>query len=482
MVTLMKRMEIQVLRRAGHSIDEVAEFADVSRRTVIRVGGETPVSGLDDPGERERRGIGRPSKAELFREFVVKLLDAEPDLMSLEVLRRARLNGYAGGKTALYDMIASVRPKESRLLVRFEGLPGEFAQHDFGEVDVRFLHGTVKRTHFFASKLKWSRHPEVTLVPNQQVETLCRTLVRHYEKFGGVPLLSVFDRPATIAHAWKKDGTVTEWNRTFSQVMLELGVGVELCWPARGQEKGAVENLVKWVKGSFFKQRRFLDDEDLQQQLAEWHVEIQTNVPCRETGVTPAERMGAERKRLRPVKVSSENLALRYPVFVGPTAFVLHDTRLYSMPPGALNTPGTLFLYRDRVRIIAGKYEAEHRRLMEPHTKSVLPDHRAAHVAGVSGQRGKRYLKRQQILDVGDPALWYLTEITHRRPRDWIGEVDRLHELLQAYGPEPLRTAFDRAVTTATFGAEYVAHYLRLPEVAAGGRLGTTVVMMGGPR
>ena len=467
MVTLMKRMEIQVLRRAGHSIDEVAEFADVSRRTVIRVGGEAPVSGLDDAGERERRGIGRPSKAEPFREFVVKLLAAEPELMSLELLRRARLTGYAGGKTALYDLIASVRPKESRLLVRFEGLPGEFAQHDFGEVDVRFLNGSVKRIHFFASKLKWSRYPEVTLVPNQQVETLCRTLVRHYEKFGGVPLLSVFDRPATIAHAWKKDGTVTEWNRTFSQVMLELGVGVELCWPARGQEKGAVENLVKWVKGSFFKQRRFLDDEDVQQQLAQWHVEIQTNVPCRETGVTPAERMVAERPRLRPVKVSSENLALRYPVFVGPTAFVLHDTRLYSMPPGALNTPGTLFLYRDRVRIIAGKHEAEHRRLMEPRTKSVLPDHRAAHVAGVSGQRGRRYLKRQQILDVGDPALWYLTEITHRRPRDWIGEVDRLHELLQQYGPEPLRTAFDRAVTAATFGAEYVAHYLQPPAAAA---------------
>ena len=283
------------------------------------------------------------------------------------------------------------------------------------------FNGTVKRVHFFASKLKWSRWPEVTIVPNQQTETLCRALVAHYEKFGGVPLLSVFDRPTTIEHEWKKDGTVTQWNQTFAQVMLELGVAIELCWPARGQEKGAVENLVKWVKGSFFKQRRFMDDEDMLQQLAEWHVEIQTKVSCRETGVTPEARMAEERKRLRPVKVSSENLALRIQVFVGPTAFALHDTRLYSMPPGALNMPGTLFLFRDRVRIVAGKHVAEHPRLVEPHTKSVLPDHRTEHVAAVSGTRGKRYLKRQQILDIGDPALWYLTEITHRRPRDWIG-------------------------------------------------------------
>jgi transposase len=467
MVTLMKRMEIQVLRRAGHSLAEVAKFADVSRRTVIRVGQEATVTSLDDAAERVRRGVGRPSTAEPFREFVAKVLQDEPAVMSLEILRRARLTGYTGGKTALYALVASARPPASRLLVRFEGLPGEFAQHDFGEVEVRFVGGTVRRVHFFVSKLKWSRWPEVTLVPNQQVETLCRTLVAHYEAFGGVPLLSVFDRPATIVHAWKKDGTVTDWNQTFAQVMLELGVGIELCWPGRGQEKGAAENLVKWVKGSFFKQRRFVDDEDLTQQLAEWHGEVQTKIPCRETGVTPAARMDEERQRLRPLKVTSETLALRIPIYVGPTAFALHDTRLYSMPPEAMNMPGTLFLYRDRVRIVAGKYTTEHRRLAMPHTKSVLPAHRAAHVAAVSGKRGKRYLKRQQLLDLGDAALWYLTEITHRRPRAWSDEVEQLHDLLQAHGAEALRAAFARAVDAETFGAEYVKHYLRPADAVA---------------
>lgn len=53
---------------------------------------------------------------------------------------------------------------------------------------------------------------------------------------------------------------MTEWNSSFAQVMLELGVGVELCWPYAGNQKGSVESLVKWVKGSFFKQRRFADE------------------------------------------------------------------------------------------------------------------------------------------------------------------------------------------------------------------------------
>jgi hypothetical protein len=35
-------------------------------------------------------------------------------------------------------------------------------------------------------------------------------------------------------------------------------------------------------------------------------------------------------------------------------------------------------------------------------------------VAAVSGKRGKRYLKRQQLLELGEPAIRYLTEIVHR--------------------------------------------------------------------
>ncbi len=150
--------------------------------------------------------------------------------------------------------------------MRFEGLPGEFTQHDFGHVDVRLVNGTKKRVHFFASRLKYSRHVEVTLVDNEQTETIVRTLVEHFERLGGVPLVAVFDQPKTIVKTWR-DGKVVEYNATFAQALLEMGVGIEVCWPRSGQQKGAVENLVGWVKGSFFKQRRFLDDADLAWQL-----------------------------------------------------------------------------------------------------------------------------------------------------------------------------------------------------------------------
>jgi len=131
------------------------------------------------------------------------------------------------------------------------------------------------------------------------------------------------------------------------------------------------------------------------------------------------------------------------------------------MHPDAIGLSGTLFLYPDRVRIVAGRFEAWHARIEEPRGKSTLPEHRAALVAAASGTRGRRYLKRQQLLEVGEPALEYLTEITHRRPRAWVQEIEELFELLQQNGPESLRAAFATAMATRTIGVEYVRRHLK---------------------
>ena len=235
MIDMVKRHEIQVLRKAGHSQREVAELAGVSKRTVRRVDVELPVTSFDTEVERARRGVGRPSIAEPYRSFLVAELSKQQDLLAVELLRRARQTGYEGGKSALYALVKELRPERPRPLVRFEGLPGEFSQHDFGQVLVRFLNGSEQRVHFFASRLKYSRWVQVSLVQDERVESLVRAMVDHFAAMGGIPLLAVFDRPKTIALEWNKAGQVTTWNSTFSGVALDLGLGVELCWRRLGQ-------------------------------------------------------------------------------------------------------------------------------------------------------------------------------------------------------------------------------------------------------
>jgi transposase len=471
MLPLLRRHEIQVLLRAGHTQKDVARRTGASSDTVRRVKLEDEVSTVDDAVERRARGIGRPSKAAPFAAQVLGWLTEAPELPTQELLRRAKDSGYAGNKTAFYAMVAGVRPPRTAPVVRFEGLPGEFSQHDFGHVDVRFVDGRKKRVHFFASRLKYSRSARVTLVENERVETIVRCLARDFVAFGGLPLMAVFDRPKTIVKKSGKGREVEEFNAAFAQAIVDIGVGVEMCAPRSGNQKGTVERLVGWVKSSFFKHRKFQDEADLEAQLAAWHVEVNTKTPCRATGVIPETRRLEELPRLRPVKVFPETLALRIPVFVGPTAEVMFEGVPYSMPPDAALIAGTLFLYEDRVRIVAGRFESSQRRRRKGEPPAPLPEHRSAKIAAVHGKRAKLYEKRQQVLNLGPQALALLTELTHREPKLAGRRVEELYALLERFGDDVLRTAIGRAVERDTLSVAAVRRHL---PSSARGREGTS--------
>ncbi len=449
-----KRRDIQLLQAAGVPQEQIAELTGVSVRTIRRIGREPAQPGLvvaepaatEPAGRPQRTGPGRPSTVEPYREAVTAMLEQTPKLKSLEVLRRLREQGYSGGKSAVYRLVKQLRRQVLRPICRFEGVAGEFSQHDFGEVWIDWTGGGRTKLRFFASRLKYSRYVLVTCVPNQRVETLVRTLTAHFCQFGGLPLLAVFDRPGTIVtKADPKTGAVLVWNATFADVTSRLGVAVEVCWPARPNQKGSVENLVGWVKNSFFKQRQFVDQEDLAMQLQAWHEEVNEQRVNRATERIPGELLRAEELgRLRPVKLTAEQLDLRYAVRVGPTGMVTFETNRYSMPAEALGYSATLRLFADRVVIEAGRYRAEHPRLNGRNQVSSLAPHRAGLLAAVSGKRGRMYLKRQQLLELGPDAERVLTDLVHRRPRRWPDDVERLHELLQSCGSDVLRQAFRR--------------------------------------
>jgi transposase len=455
----MKRHEVQVLKKAGLTLDQIAKHAGMSRRSVAVIAKEPSVEELVRRSLDREGKVGRPSVATPFSAEVQEIFKTDPDLPTVEVLRRIRLKGYRGGKTALYQIVAALRPRPIEPVVRFEGVPGEFSQHDFGHVDVKYVDGRSERIHFFASRLKWSRFSAVTIVPDEALETLVRALLDHLSVWGGLPLLLVFDNPKTIV--LKHDGPLIEWNPTFAQVAVDLGAGVELCTKGRGQEKGSVENLVKWVKNSFFKVRRFHDHEDLKRQLAEWLHEGNTQRPSRATKVIPATRLAEEQKRLRMLPIMPEEYALRIPITVGPTSHVDYNGIRYSMPTRAMGIPGTLFLYRDRVKVIAGPFSAEHPRNPVTPGISWRPEHRAELLTHVAGERGKLYLKRQQIFELGPDAVDFLTEIVHTRRYGWKTDVEKLYELLTQHGAPRLLGAIREAARRHLFGAEYVAELIR---------------------
>jgi transposase len=472
MLSMLDRHAVQALLKAGHAPRQIAHQLGISRRTVQRIALEPPVTTVDEAAAHAARGIGRPGVPDAVQTQVRAWLDAEPAVPPGEVQRRLHEAGTPLGLSTIYRLLGTIRPTmPAEVMVRFEGVAGEFAQFDFGVADVRLADETAtargrRRVHFAAYRLKWSRFLHVVIVPNERVEALVRALLESFAASGGVPLRVVFDNPKTVV--LRREAGRPVWNATLAQAMLDYGCSIELCTPHAPEQKGSVENLVGFVKRAFFTARRFQDlDHDLPQQLTAWLAYANTERPSRATGVPPVARLATEQARLQALAIPPDDYGLHVPVTVGPTAMVAYQGVRYAMPAKACGLPATLHLYPTRVRIVCagGKHEALHPRFPVLGTVSYLTGQRAQPLAAVYGERKRLYFMRERLVELGPVGEAYVTELVHQRPHTWKGCIARLFAVLEEIGDARFRVVLQRALLQRLIGAEYLDRVLaQVPE------------------
>ena len=152
---MLDRHAVQELLRAGTRPRQIAQQFGVSRRTIERIAREGPVTEADDARARAARRVGRPTVPAAVAECVRGWLAEEPTLPPGEVWRRLREAGTPLGLSTTYRVLAAARQQiPAEVLVRFEGVAGEFAQFDFGHVEVKLTSGARRRIHFAAYRLK----------------------------------------------------------------------------------------------------------------------------------------------------------------------------------------------------------------------------------------------------------------------------------------------------------------------------------------
>ena len=384
-----------------------------------------------------------PEELQHLIERIQRLLADDPGIRATEVYRQAVGWGYTGKRSAMSELVRRLRPAPTpNLVVRFEGLPGEFAQFDFGEVVVTFGDGRKAKVHFFAGRLKYSRMIHVEITPDQKAETVVRGLVATFEAWGGAPREWVFDNPRTIRASLP--GVVPVVPHLFLRDLLAaIGALPTFCVPAHGNQKGSVENLVGFVKGDFFLARRFVDHEDVASQLTEWlrntnHVRL-----CRATGEVPAVRFERERGRLRPLPphVTVGTYALREQRVVSASGLVHHEGTPYAVDPAAVGHTVDVLVGRTHVEIRdAGRMVGRHRRKRGGGVVRSAADRQAT--LAVLGGRQTGFFKRECLRELGPAAEEFLTHLVHAgSPDDWHAPVAELFELLQAVGDERLYSA-----------------------------------------
>ena len=175
---MVDRHAVQQMLGAGLTVGEVARDFGISTRAVRRMRKEPPIESASDTESRSRCRVGRPPVSEAVRDRVRALRLEDPAAPRLEILRQLREEGVRLEESTFYRLLAEVEeaiPRE--LMVRFEGVAGEFAQFDFGQAVVRLADGKQKRVHFAAYRLKYSRWVHVVVVPNERIVALVRALL-----------------------------------------------------------------------------------------------------------------------------------------------------------------------------------------------------------------------------------------------------------------------------------------------------------------
>jgi transposase len=265
---IMTRLKVHNMAEGGSSQADISTVTGVPVRSIQRIVAEAAPTREEviAGGQAGRPRLGRPRKADDAMVERIRLLLADPrntNINAMEVLRRARDWGYRGGRSQMAELVKELRPKlRKEPIVRFDGLPGEYAQFDFGQVEITFTATGPQRVHFFAGRLKYSRYMHVVLVPDETSETVARSLLLCLAAFGGSTKEWVFDNAKTIRVSPIGVMPVV-LHRYIAQLVTEYNVIATFCAPRSGNQKGSVERLVGFVKNSFFRQRSFRDLVDL---------------------------------------------------------------------------------------------------------------------------------------------------------------------------------------------------------------------------
>jgi hypothetical protein len=151
---------------------------------------------------------------------------------------------------------------------RYETLPGEQAQMDWGITHYTDEQGIVHKTPAFAMILGYSRIRYVEFTKRCDFYNLLKCIVNALEYFGGVPEIILTDRMKTVLDGMEVGKPL--WNKRFEDFASDMGFVLKVCRTRRPQTKGKVERTVDYLKDNFLPGRQFTDLDDLNSQAMEW--------------------------------------------------------------------------------------------------------------------------------------------------------------------------------------------------------------------
>ena len=276
-----------------------------------------------------------------------------------------KAEGFTGGYNTVMDYLRKEYKKQKEAFLPLEFELGTYAEVDWTEAYF-YLKGKETKAHIFVMKLRGSGGFYVRSYPSEKQEAFFDGHIKCFEFMNGVPYKIAYDNLKT---AVKKilQGNNREEQEQFIALRTHYLYESTFCRPAKGSDKGGVENAGKEVVRKFFVPYPEVDSfEELNEYLHNECIKLLKN----------NSKWEAERVALRPLPTVRFDGARYKEAKVNRYSMVQFETNRYSVPTIHVGDKVTVKATADEVTILSkGTIIAKHPRIYERYQEQINLDH-----------------------------------------------------------------------------------------------------------
>jgi transposase len=324
---MRKMVETEFIRKKhfidGWSIRKISEHLGIARQTVRKA-----VASSDPPCYQRRKDRSSPVM-DPYRAVIMSWLEQDQAAPAKQRHTAKRIydrlvaeHGFTGHEATVRRLVARLRDQSPEVFIPLTASWGQQAQVDWGQAVVEIA-GAREVAHLFCLRLRASAVAFAWAAPTEKLEAFLEGHVRAFAWLGGVPGECLYDNPKTAVVRILAGPERVEHTH-FSHLRAHYLFDSLFCRPAEGHEKGAVENLVGYVRrNALVPVPSFASWEALNTHLLTW---------CTRDRERRAAAWEQERAALRALPFRTFDASIARTAHVNRLSLIRIDHNRYSVP------------------------------------------------------------------------------------------------------------------------------------------------------
>lgn len=368
---MIKMAQLENIRKMYYMED--LSIREISRRTGIHRDTISKYISLEEP---------KPPKYKLSKErkhpvlgpyipMIEKILEDDKSrprkqrYTGTKIFEILKAEGFTGGYNTVMDYLRKEYKKQREAFLPLEFELGAYAETDWTEAYF-YLKGKETKAHLFVMKLRGSGGFYVRAYPFEKQEAFFDGHIKCFEFMKGVPYKIAYDNLKTAVKRIL-EGSNREEQEQFIALRTHYLYEATFCRPAKGSDKGGVENAGKEAVRKFFVPYPEVDSfEELNEYLHNECNKLLENNP----------KWEAEKAALRPLPATRFDGARYKEAKVNRYSMVQFETNRYSLPTMYVGERVTVKATADEVKILyKGAIIASHRRVYGQYQEEIKLDH-----------------------------------------------------------------------------------------------------------